>query len=392
MAASGYAAKSLFRPEMSLYGVILFLTEFIRGAALISFLPIFGKNSLGLNLDVIGIAITAHYLTDTVVKLAMGYLLNRWSVKLVVGGGVIATLAGMLLIGYAEWPWLFIAASGLLGIGISPIWIVCLTHVRENRRGTQMGILYTVWLVGLGSGPVVSNLLLEIGYALTFWVMVGVAFASCLLSLLIPGSSHAELNVVPFSRQLAQLGVRLREMKLLIPGMVLQTLAAGMLVPILPSFAEDHLGMSPTHYSILLFAGGAFTAVGLIPMGRLADRFGKQWFLIAGFCVFGIALFALMLGPPLALSFAFAAVLGIAYSAILPAWNALLAAYVPKDQRGLGWGVLSTVEGLGGMIGPSLGGLAAASFGEPFVVGSAGAIFIVICIVYLLFPIRLFRG
>lgn len=392
MPANISAAKPLFRPEMPLYGAILFLTEFIRGAVLISFLPIYGNKALGLNLDVIGIAVSAHYVSDTMVKLSIGYFLHRTGVKLVVGFGLLATLAGMLLAGYAEWPWLFIAASALLGIGISPIWIVCLSQVKEERRATQMGILYTVWLVGLGTGPVASNLLLERGLGLAYWAMVGVSVASCLLSLLIPAASQAEVSVLPFAKQLAQLTSRLREMKPLLPGMVLQTLAAGMLLPILPSFAGNHLGMSPSQYSILLFAGGAFTAIGLIPMGRLSDRYGKQWFLAAGFCVFGLTLFALTLKPPVALSFVMAGVLGVAYAAVLPAWNALLAAYVPPNQRSLGWGVFSTVEGLGGMIGPSMGGLAAASLGEPFVVGFAGAVFVAICIVYLLFPFRLFRG
>lgn len=385
-------AKALFVPEMRLYAVILYLVEFARGAAMISFIPIYGKNELGLSLDVIGLALTAHALTDAAVKLAIGYVMQRLSVRRLVGGALLISLAGMLGMGFASQPWAFVAAAALFGIGISPIWIVCLTTVGENRRATQMGVLYTIWLVGLGSGPAIVNFTLEAGTKPTFAVMAGVSGAAWLLSLFIPRAAHAEMNYVPFRRQLALLGDRLKEMHLLLPGMVLQTLAAGMLMPILPSFAGTYLGMTHSQYSLLLLIGGGCTALGLIPMGRLSDNLGKKWFLVTGFCLFGFALCALAGLTTLGVSFAWAFVLGVAYAAVLPAWNALLAAYVPPGQQGLGWGVFSTVEGIGGLIGPSVGGVLAEAYGEPSVVRLAGFAFIGISMLYLWFPFRTFRG
>ncbi|RUS46727.1 MFS transporter [Cohnella sp. AR92] len=386
------ALKSLFAPEMTLLIAALFLVEFVRGAALISFLPIYGKNELGLTLDVIGIATTAHFVTDATVKLFIGYLMHRFHVRALVSGGLLFSLAGILMLGYADVPWLFIVACAVYGIGISPIWIVCLTKVGDESRATQMGALYTIWLVGLGVGPVVTNFTLEVSHQATYWLLVAASAIAWLLSLFIPKGSHAEIDFVPFKRQLAMLGDRLKEMKVLLPGMVLQTLGAGMLMPILPSFAGDHLGLSPSQYSLLLFIGGGCTAASLIPMGKFSDHLGKKWFLVIGFCLFGIALFALTQAPGLAASLFWACLLGLSYAAVLPAWNALLAAYVPPGQKGLGWGVFSTVESVGSLFGPSLGGVLATSFGEPAAVGTAGAIFLVISAFYLLFPFRLFRG
>ncbi|RKP50111.1 MFS transporter [Cohnella endophytica] len=385
-------AKSFFQSDMLLYLTILYLVEFVRGAALISFLPIYGDKALGLNLDVIGAAITAHYLTDTALKLAIGYLLDRLSIRTVVSVGLLFSLIGIVALHFADIPWIFITAAAIYGIGISPIWIVCLTRIKEDKRATQMGFLYTVWLVGLGSGPVVTNLLLDINLELTYWTMAAVALAAWLLSLLISGARSVHIDVVPFRKQLAILGSRLRDMRLLLPGMVLQTLGAGMLLPILPSFAVNGLGMTATHYSMLLLIGGGFTVAGLIPMGKLSDSFGKKWFLIAGFLSFGAVLFALTQKPPLGLAFFWAFLLGISYAAVLPAWNALLATFVPPGQQGLGWGVLSTVEGIGGMIGPIIGGLLATRFSESSVVGLAGIMFVIISFFYVFFPFRLFKG
>lgn len=384
--------KSMFTKEISLLAIILYLVEFVRGAALIGFLPIYGKETLGLDLDVIGAAITAHYLIDTALKLGMGYLVHRFHVKKIINIGLLASLAGMALIGWADVPWIFISAAGLYGLGISPIWIYCLTKVKEESRGAQMGFLYMIWLVGLGSGPVVLNLVLVHSEIASYWIMVLVSAGAWLLSLMIPKEAHADVAAVPFRKQLAVLGTHLKDMRLLLPGMILQTLAAGMLQPILPSFVKDHLGMASWQYTLLLLAGGGFTALGLIPMGRLSDRLGKKWFLVVGFILFGVALYGLTLGPVTVLAFVWAVTLGLSYAAVLPAWNALLAAYVPPDQKGLGWGVLSAVEGVGGLLGPIIGGFAATGFGEPSVVLSTAVIFAVIGVIYLLFPFRLFRG
>lgn len=384
--------QSTFTKEISLLAIILYLVEFVRGAALISFLPIYGKETLGLDLDVIGAAITAHYLIDTALKLGMGYLVHRFPVRRIIHLGLLASLVGMALMGWAHTPWIFISAAGLYGLGISPIWIFCLTKVKEEGRGAQMGFLYMIWLVGLGSGPVVLNLVLARNETASYWIMVLVSAVAWLLSLLIPKEAQADVETVPFRKQLAVLGTHLKDMRLLLPGMILQTLAAGMLQPILPSFVKDHLGMAPWQYTLLLLAGGGFTAAGLIPMGKLSDRLGKKWFLVTGFLLFGVALYGLTLGPVPLLAFIWAVILGLSYAAVLPAWNALLAAYVPPGQKGLGWGVLSAVEGVGGLLGPIIGGFAATSYGEPSVVLSTAVIFGIIGIIYLLFPFRLFRG
>lgn len=384
--------KVLLRPDMLLNIAVLFLVEFVRGATLISFLSIYGTRHLGLDLDVIGAAITASFLTDTIVKLAIGYLLDRFSIRTVVSTGLLFSLAGMTVIGFANVPWLFIIAAAIYGIGLSPVWIVCLTRVREEGRGTQMGLLYTIWLVGLGTGPVVTNLVLDWDMTTAFWMLVGVSLLGWLLSLGMTSSRDLRIERVPFRRQVAILGSRLREMRVLLPGMVLQTLGAGMLLPILPAFAANRLGMTSSQYSLLLTIGGAFTVLGLIPMGRLADKLGKKWLLVSGFLSFGIVLYLLTLQPSFSLALLLALILGVSYAAVLPAWNALLAAYVPPNQQGFGWGVFSTVEGLGGMIGPYLGGVFAITFSDSWVVGLAGSLFVLISMFYLFFPFHTFRG
>jgi MFS family permease len=193
---------------------------------------------------------------------------------------------------------------------------------------------------------------------------------------------------MPLAEQLARLRGKLVRMKPLVPGMVLQTAAAGLLVPILPSFATGHLQLTYSEYSLVLIAAGVVTAGCLIPMGRLSDRWGLRLPLIAGFAAMALALFLMPHARSIYGALPLAVMLGFAYSAVLPAWNALMSRYVPDEQKATGWGVLSGIEGLGVMIGPVAGGALAHRFGEAAAVGLSALLLLTIAVFYLLFPIK----
>lgn len=374
--------------EIWLLAIILFLVEFVRGAALVSFIPIYGKEILLINVAIIGVAITAHYLTDTGLKMIIGYLLDRFSVRFIVHTGLLISLVGIYMFQYATSHGIFILASALYGVGISPIWIVCLTKVTEEKRATQMGFLYTIWLVGMGSGPVVCNVILDYNPPVTYWGLVVLSLLAWILSLFISNARASKVQTLPFREQLKILADRMRQMRPLLPGMILQTTGASMLVPILPTFAQESLSLSNTQYSIMLLLGGACTVIGLIPMGKLSDAFGKKWFLVIGFGVFAFALYSISQAPSLPFCLLWAIILGISYAAVLPAWNALLAQYVPPTQQGLGWGIFSTVEGIGVMVGPVLGGYLANLYSAQTVVFISAILFGLIGLFYILFPFR----
>ncbi|RJE84253.1 MFS transporter [Paenibacillus sp. 1011MAR3C5] len=370
-------------PDMRLLSVILFIVEFVRGAVLVSLLPIYGARSLGLSPDVIGLAISAHYITDTLLKIAIGYLLDRFSPRLIVQISLAIALVGVYALQFADLPWMFIGAAAIYGIGMSPIWIVCLTRVSEEHRATQMGFLYTIWLFGLGSGPIICNILLDYSSDLTYNLLVLMSVAALLLSFFMRKSKVSSMHHIPIKAQIHALRDKLVSMKQLLPGMILQTTGASMLIPILPGFATHELGLSGAQYSILLTVGGLCAVGGLIPMGKLSDRLGgNRWFLVVGFLAFAFGLYVLAWGLSFWYCLVIAVGLGLSYSAILPTWNALLATYVPPKQEGVGWGLLSTFEGVGVMIGPILGGVIALWGGETAVFWTSAILFGLIGLYY----------
>ncbi|WP_442604168.1 MFS transporter [Paenibacillus sp. KN14-4R] len=384
--------KFSFRAEFILLALLLFIIEFVRGAFLVSFLPVYGVKELGFSLTIIGVAVSVHYVVDTAVKLFAGFFLDRFSMKLVVIVGLIISLAGLVLLSNPSKEWILVLASALFGVGITPLWLVCLTRVTEENRAQQMGALYTVWLIGLGSGPVVINLFIDRGFVLTYWILVGLWGVCTFLSLWMPKLEGATLpKSLPMRKQVELLWQRLRTMKLMLPGMILQTAAAGMLVPILPNFASHVLGLSYTQYSYLLTAGGAMTVLLLVPMGKLSDRLGKKWFLVLGFGGFSIGLMCLTFSGSLITSILLAGFIGLSYSAVLPSWNALLAHHVPKEQQGMGWGLFSSIEGIGVIIGPIIGGWIAQHFSDTLTIVVSSLLLGGIAIFYLVLSTRFYQ-
>lgn len=379
--------------DIALLALILFLVEFVRGATLVSLIPIYGKDVLGISLAIIGTAVSAHYFTDTVLKMVIGYLLDRFSAKLVINMGLLLSIAGIALFHFGKLPGVFIFAAALYGVGISPIWIVCLTKIKGEQQATQMAFFYMIWLIGMGSGPIVLNFILDLAPSGAYWLLLILSATPWVLSFFICGGKQTDSLSVSLRGQWVALRKNLKAMKQLFPGMILQTLGTSMLVPILPTFAAESLQFTQrSEYSLLLLLGGGCTALGLIPMGKWSDRSRHKPFLVVGFGTFAATLAALALYPSKLGAYGSAIILGLSYSAVLPTWNALLALYVPPEHKGLGWSLFSTIEGIGVLIGPVVGGILAKNFSASTVVWSSACLFGIITFLYLLFPVRWFMN
>jgi MFS family permease len=373
------------------FAAILFIVEFVRGAYLISFLPSYAVEHLGFSVSLIGVIISVHYLSDTVVKIFAGYLLDRFSMRLIMQAGLVLAFIGLWTMYNIHSPWALVLSAAIFGVGVSPIWIICLSNVEEEKRAEQMGLLYSLWLAGLGSGPVVINFLIDKSYSISFWFITGLWLIGGGLSFWVHSTKQAGFVSMPAKQQIRMFWSRLRTMGPLFPGMILQTMAASMLIPILPGFATKHLGLSHADYSFMLIVGGASTIVFLIPLGKLSDRFGGKWFMISGFSAFALALYGMTLISSYRMVMGLALLLGLSYAAVLPAWNAFLAHFIPKEQKGVGWGLFSSLEGIGIILGPALGGWLAVRFTDSLTIILSGLIFLIIAIFYLLFPTSNFR-
>lgn len=350
---------------------VLFLMEFTRGAFFFTFLPLYAVNYLSLSVATAGLAVSAHFLFETLFKSTAGWQLDRrglWVIHL----GLLMGLFALFVLKLYPTTYVLIAGSAFFGLAVSPVWLAVVSNVapvQTSDRATRMGVVFAVWLAGGGGGPVAINFFINNDYGQAFWILIGLWILAILVAtvtLKLAGGETKEITAgtgFSFAKEIVKLAQNQAVIKILLPGMFLQTMSAGLLVPLLPVYVQTELGLSSNQYGFLLLAGGIAAAVSFLPMGRLADRVKLKTLLSSGFAMTALSLALFAMARTMASIFLLAALLGFSYAIVLPAWNNLQAKVISPEWQSTGWGVFATIEGAGIAVGPALGGLVANSFG-----------------------------
>lgn len=385
----------MHKPGYSLISsaLLLLFTEFLRGAYLVAFLPNLVDERLKISISVVGIAVSIHYLLDSLCKIYIGYMIDRYGSRVVLHAGFSLASIGMLLIVLANSELQIFLSSALLGIGLSPVWLICMKQVNGESRAKQAGFIYVFWMAGLGLGPVLCNVVLDLGWNYSVLALI----TALVLGWLSGAFNHlhtrterrliSSQSIVPHLRHVM---AYIRMNPYILPAIILQTTGAGMVVPFLNIFAANRLSLSHSELSIVMVLGAASVVLLLVPMGKWFDASGSRWFLIGGFGLFALSLVALTGVNSFYMTTVVVIIMGSSYAMLLPAWNALMSRHVPMDASGTGWGVLSTIEGLGVVVGPLLGSLlyVYGNLNTPFL--ASASLFGVISIMYGFMPSRVF--
>jgi len=149
-------------------------------------------------------------------------------------------------------------------------------------------------------------------------------------------------------------------------------LGFGMFAPILPQYAA-RLGIDTTALGFAYSLYNIALIVCLIPGGVMADRLGRVRTIVIGLVLFALSSLMLVFVKDLP-QFAMARIIeGIGSALAIPAVFALTADLAPPERRGSGMGFTSTMENIGGLASPTVGGMIAQTAGLafPFYVASA---------------------
>ncbi len=165
-----------------------------------------------------------------------------------------------------------------------------------------------------------------------------------------------------------------RAVPIVLAAVVVDVIGFGIVMPVLPALITHmgHLDLArATRVSGWLLAVFAFTQFFAGPvLGQLGDRFGRRPVLIASMAAFSLDYLLMAAAPTLAWLFVGRAIAGIAGATYGPA-GAVIADTTPPDKRGATFGLLGAAFGIGFILGPALGGIAAAlGTRAPFVVAA----------------------
>jgi len=141
---------------------------------------------------------------------------------------------------------------------------------------------------------------------------------------------------------------------------VLDMLALGMIVPVLPKLIEDFVhgntaraaeiyGLFGTVWALMQFV---FSPV----LGSLSDRYGRRTVILLSNFGLGLDYIVMALAPGVGWLFLGRVISGIT-SASFSTASAYIADVAPPEKRAAGFGMLSAAFGLGFILGPALGGV-----------------------------------
>lgn len=357
MMGTKIGVSQIFRGQKLFALFALGSCEFVRGALIFFILPIYVHGVLGLPTDMVGIAIAAHYICDTGLRGPSGWLLDRFGQRRVLLPMLLLAFIGLCMIVRHHELVVIVTGSALLGAGMAAIWPATIARVTaqlpSTAYATAMGGVMMAWLMGAGGGAICMSWILGAKVQKGFEILQVIWVVAFFLSVV----SMRQIKHVEH-RSRAHLKLVIAEMvsvRLLFPGIFVQTFAMGILMPVLVLYVRYILGFNGQMYSLLLICGGSATVLLQVPMGRLVDTYGYKWFLVPGFVLSAIVLPMIVQVHLRWALFLAVAGLGAAYALILPSWNAVLAQSVSDTRRAAMFGIFMTIEGIGMALGPLVG-------------------------------------
>ncbi|HEH1254482.1 TPA: MFS transporter [Staphylococcus aureus] len=339
--------------------IILFLMEFARGMYILSYIN-FLPTVTSIAVAITSLAFSIHFIADASTNFVIGFLLKKFGTKIVLTTGFILAFTSLfLVIWFPASPFVIIFSAMMLGIAVSPIWVIMLSSVEEDKRGKQMGYVYFSWLLGLLVGMVFMNLLIKVHPTRFAFMMSLVVLIAWILYYFVD-VKLTNYNTRPVKAQLRQIVDVTKRHLLLFPGILLQGAAIAALVPILPTYATKVINVSTIEYTVAIIIGGIGCAVSMLFLSKLIDNRSRNFMygvILSGFILYMILIFTLSMIVNIHILWIIALAIGLMYGILLPAWNTFMARFIKSDEQEETWGVFNSIQGFGSMIGPLFGGL-----------------------------------
>jgi DHA1 family tetracycline resistance protein-like MFS transporter len=141
---------------------------------------------------------------------------------------------------------------------------------------------------------------------------------------------------------------------------VLDMLALGMIVPVLPKLVEDFMGGNAARAAEIFGLFGTVWALMQFlcspVIGALSDRYGRRPVILLSNFGLGLDYIVMALAPTLSWLFVGRVISGITSATFSTAY-AYITDVAPPEKRAGGFGMLSAAFGLGFVLGPALGGV-----------------------------------
>jgi DHA1 family multidrug resistance protein-like MFS transporter len=356
----------------------------------VSALPLYITNALKLP-DYPGTALAAFYLAEAIFNSPMGTLADKIGRRRLMVFGATISIATSILMALlraphntselAKWPVVvaIIALRAFDGLGAAMFWPAIFASIADrisaNRQSTAMSVLNITYMIGLAIGPKVGGYLNDsLGKSVPLHnpyhyypsftsAAICFTFAAAMAYLVAPRRSeqHSEpaeggvANPHGGAFTLDAVLDALRRVPILMGVAFITFLGIGLIAPNVKLYAMYHFKITEDAFGTLLLYAALPIAALSVPLGHLADRWGKVRAIHLGMAICAISLWLIIRIQHEWAVVLVGAMLGIGFILAFPAYMALLADVSGPKERGGVIGAVRMAQGVGAMIGTLIG-------------------------------------
>ncbi len=351
----------------------------------IPFLPLF-LYELGVSETAVkplaGIVFASSFLVGAVMAPVWGSLADKYGKrKMVIRAGLSLGLAYSLY-AFVDTAWQLILVRMLHGFvgGFVPASMAIVASASpQERLGRNIGFMQAGVIAGSVMGPLLGGWLADLfGMRLSFLVSAVLITLPTLAVIAIIREQPARKSAKSARiRDDLLTAVRNPQLRIALALLVTLQCSLGVIQPLLTLHIADLQGTlqgAVLTSGFILFLVGASGVAGAAIWGRAGERLGYNKVLIVCVVCAGICLMSQVAVDRL---WVFAAVqigFGLFVAGISPMANSIVVSCTPSDFRGRSFGLTTSANQIGAMLGPLAGGLLAMSFSIPAIFAFAGAL------------------
>jgi MFS transporter, DHA1 family, multidrug resistance protein len=154
--------------------------QFVLNGMLNAFLPLYGRDVLGLTAAELGWLFALQTVTTLAIRPVIGFMSDRAGRRWVIVTGLVVCGAAVLLVSIATNRATIVTAILLYAAGVATTTAATTAYItdvtRRARYGAAHGVFGTIYDIGDALGPIAAGLIVTaVGYAPMFRVMAGVA-------------------------------------------------------------------------------------------------------------------------------------------------------------------------------------------------------------------------
>jgi MFS transporter, DHA1 family, multidrug resistance protein len=159
--------------------------QFVLNGTLSAFLPLYGREGLGLTVTELGWLFGVQTLTTLAVRPAIGWLSDRAGRQWIIVTGLTVCSVAVFALSLASTSWMLVVAVITYAAGVATTTAATSAYITDVTRGARYGAAHgvfgTIYDIGDALGPIVAGLLIvAVGYARMFQIMAVLALTMAL--------------------------------------------------------------------------------------------------------------------------------------------------------------------------------------------------------------------